>query len=237
MRTLIKEPIFYVYEHWRSDTGQCFWVGKGYGKRAWNLRRRNARHAAIVQELLVSGVDLEVRFFKEGLLEVDALTVEIERIADLRSRGAPLTNVTDGGAGLSGLRHSPETLEKLRARPRRMGWRHTEAAKSKIGKANSIALKGRKNPEHSRKMRGRKQRPEQGSKISIKLKGRPVSAATREKISKAHTGMKRPPITRERLRVSHLGKRPSEQTRAKMRAAHLDRWSRIRKQEAQLCLL
>jgi len=33
---------FYVYEHWRSDTGACFYVGKGRGdgcrKTAYNLR-------------------------------------------------------------------------------------------------------------------------------------------------------------------------------------------------------
>lgn len=31
---------FYVYEHWRPDTGVCFYVGKGKEKRAWDMKRR-----------------------------------------------------------------------------------------------------------------------------------------------------------------------------------------------------
>ena len=43
--------IFYVYEHVRPDTGVCFYVGKGKGKRAWNMKDRNAHHRAIQSKL------------------------------------------------------------------------------------------------------------------------------------------------------------------------------------------
>ena len=106
---------FYVYEHWRPDIGQCFWVGKGHDDRAYCLRR-NFHHGNVVRMLRTLGLKAEVRFVQVGMDEVSALTLEIERIAYWRSVGAPMTNYTDGGEGVVGLKHSEEARAKIKAK-------------------------------------------------------------------------------------------------------------------------
>lgn len=36
--------LYYVYEHWRLDKDECFYVGKGRGNRAYKMRDRNRFH-------------------------------------------------------------------------------------------------------------------------------------------------------------------------------------------------
>ena len=38
---------FYVYEHWRPDRDECFYVGKGKGGRANVMYGRNRHHEAV----------------------------------------------------------------------------------------------------------------------------------------------------------------------------------------------
>lgn len=114
------QPIFMVYEHWRPDTGVCFYVGKGHGNRAWSLKHRNRRHVGIQKKLEVQGLKFEVRIIQDGLVEADALALEIERIALYPAEN--LANMTKGGDGCSGYRHGPEFLEKVRARATGNSW-------------------------------------------------------------------------------------------------------------------
>lgn len=95
--------IFYVYEHWRLDRDECFYVGKGKGNRAYNMRDRNAHHRAIMEKLSREGSGMEVRMVATGLTEDEAFALEVERIAFWRAAGADLANKTNGGEGTSGL--------------------------------------------------------------------------------------------------------------------------------------
>lgn len=107
---------FYVYEHWRPDKNECFYVGKGRtgrGSRANNFHHRNKWHLAINAKLIRAGLSIEVRFVAERLSEDDAFHLEIERIAHWRSLGVMLSNITDGGEGFSGGRHSTESKGKI----------------------------------------------------------------------------------------------------------------------------
>ena len=94
---------FYVYEHWRLDRDECFYVGKGKGKRAYRMRDRNPHHCAIMNKLSRDGSGMEVRMVATGLTEEDAFSLEVERIAFWRKVGADLANLTNGGEGTSGL--------------------------------------------------------------------------------------------------------------------------------------
>jgi hypothetical protein len=94
---------FYVYEHWRLDRDECFYVGKGKNNRAYNMRKRNPHHRAIVEKLKRTGSGVEVRMVATGLSEGDAFSLEVERISFWRSVGVELSNITDGGEGASGL--------------------------------------------------------------------------------------------------------------------------------------
>lgn len=128
--------LFYVYEHWRPDTGECFYVGKGCKQRARDMNRdRSNQHVGIIKDLEAMGLCIEIRLFMGGLTEGEAFAQEKARIEDLRAAGAPLVNIVGteefkarcGSPGekhpLWGKRHSPETRAKqseaAKRRPRR----------------------------------------------------------------------------------------------------------------------
>ena len=94
---------FYVYEHWRLDRDECFYVGKGMKNRAYKMRDRNSHHRAIMAKLSREGSGMEVRMVATGLTEDEAFALEVERIAFWREAGADLANRTNGGEGVSGL--------------------------------------------------------------------------------------------------------------------------------------
>src|SRR5580658_6240831 len=94
---------FYVYEHWRPDRGECFYVGKGHGRRAYDMRRgRNRWHKFLQAKLSALGTAIEIKIIADGLTEAEAFAKEIERIAFWKNDGADLCNLTDGGDGPSG---------------------------------------------------------------------------------------------------------------------------------------
>ena len=94
---------FYVYEHWRLDRDECFYVGKGKDGRAYRMRDRNAHHQAIMAKLSREGSAMEVRMVKTGLTEGEAFSLEIERISFWRGIGIDLANISSGGDGPSGV--------------------------------------------------------------------------------------------------------------------------------------
>lgn len=169
---------FYVYLHCKPD-GTPFYVGKGHGKRARKFSSgRNRHHKSVVQKY---GADQIGVFIFPCESEEEALQDERRHIADLRAAGYVLANVTDGGDGVSGLRHTTTSKEKM--------------AIAKLGKplseAHRLALK-----EASRTM-----------SHSYKV-GRRASDETRARMSKAQAGRKKPPITqshRDSLSRAHLG--------------------------------
>lgn len=179
--------MFYVYEHWRPDRDECFYVGKGRGGRANKMRDRNLHHRAIVKKLSAMGMAVEVRMVATGLDEESAFRIEMERIAFWREAGIDLANKTDGGDGVSGLIMSAEAKAKMSA--------------AKVGKkqdpeavAKRIApLIGRKQPRHAveicaQKRRGRKHSDEAKAKMSAAHLGKVVSQEAREALSAANKG-------------------------------------------------
>lgn len=94
-----------VYAHYRLDTGECFYIGKGTEKRA---RAKDSRN--IIWKRIVAKADRKVVIVERFELEQDALDFEIAMIA----RYAPVANITAGGEGVSGLKHSEQTKEKCR---------------------------------------------------------------------------------------------------------------------------
>ena len=135
---------YYVYEHWRLDRDECFYVGKGKGGRAYSMKNRNRHHQAICAKLNRIGSAFEVRIVASGLSEQESFELECERIVFWRSSGCDLTNLTDGGEGPSGFVHTQATKE-LWSRQRK-GQIVPEDGRIK----RSLALKGRpKTKEHA----------------------------------------------------------------------------------------
>jgi hypothetical protein len=101
---------FYVYEYIRLDTNEPFYIGKGSNER-WKqlVKDRNKYFKNIVKNTPVVVCMLE-----ENLTEKDALATEAWHIWQLRDiQGYWLVNMTDGGDGIAGHKHSNETKQKI----------------------------------------------------------------------------------------------------------------------------
>ena len=173
--------MFYVYEHWRLDKDQCFYVGKGNGHRAYS-KKRNQHWKNIVAKLEREGSAWEVRIVESGLTEQEAFDLEIKRISFWENK-VDLVNMTKGGEGgdtFSGRTHSKETKEKMSISQR--GKSLSQKTKNKI----SLSLIGLKRTEESKS----KQSLAMKNKPSP-LKGRSQSKEHAEKSALSRTGKKR----------------------------------------------
>lgn len=101
--------MFYVYEHIRPDTGMVFYVGKGSKDRYKYFHKRNKYWNKIVNK----AGGFTVKKIIENVDEELALLAEVERINQLRKLGVKLANITDGGEGCVGLRHTQEAKAKI----------------------------------------------------------------------------------------------------------------------------
>jgi len=128
---------FYVYEHWRPDKGECFYVGKGKKNRALYLKQRNKHHAAIQAKLARQGLCVEIKIISHGLTEEEAFNLETKQILFWRADGADLANRTLGGGGISGLVHTKETRKKMSVSQKKRSPRppHSMEVRAKISRA------------------------------------------------------------------------------------------------------
>jgi len=203
---------FYVYVHSRHSNGEPFYVGKGRHARHRETCRRSRHWKNIVAKdggfylsLIARGLDEEFAFLLEG-----------EMIDKYRRLGVKLANVTDGGDGVSGFRHTeeykkgmairmtgykptPETLLKLSVASR--------GNKYSLGRVDSAATIEKRAASN----RGQKRTPEQLQRMSEALKARApfFTPEAKEKMAARMAGNK-----------YLLGHKHSDETKAKMRAAH-----------------
>jgi hypothetical protein len=141
---------------------------------------------------------------QSGISWADAISLEILTIANLRSSGVKLLNMTDGGEGIPNM--SEESLEKLRKKS--TGRLHTPEAKKKM----SDAKKG-KQPWN----KGVPMSDQAKQKLSEKKKG--VSCHTdesRRKISESSLGRTHTEEARRKIGDGHRGKNVSAETRKKL---------------------
>lgn len=213
---------FYVYEHWRLDRDECFYVGKGTGRRAYVFKGRNKYHAAICLKLSRIGSAFEIRIVASGLTEEEAFQLEINRINFWRQSNVELANLAKGGKG--GL----------------AGYALPEEHKKKI----SQTLKGVKKPEGfgeklSHALKGRKASLEQRAKLSLAHKGKkrgPISEATKQKLSALKKGKPFSNTHKEKLREARLrskynpalGHKVSDEAKAVMAEKRRQWWAKKR---------
>lgn len=99
------ENIFYVYLHRRKTDNKVFYVGKGKGRRAFSSSNRNNHWCNTKNK---HGLVVEIVF--DNLSEEDSFQVEIDTILEFKYFGHPLTNMTNGGEGLSGFKWSEDQM-------------------------------------------------------------------------------------------------------------------------------
>lgn len=177
-----------------------FYVGKGHGKRcefhldeAKYYSNRKSLKLNKIRKLMSLGLKPIITKVEENVSDADAIEFECLLIAEMRDIGIPLTNMTEGGDGAKGYKHTEENkrLASERQKNRVMTEEHKQKMrkpKSEEGRANiakarltttyrpseetkrktSEALQGRPSP-----MRGRVQTDEAKAKMSAWRKGRP----------------------------------------------------------------
>ena len=214
------ERVFYVYEHWRPDRDACFYVGKGSGSRAYQMKsNRNARHKRTADKLSRLGMCVEVRLVADAMTESEAFELEIERIAYWKSVGHDLTNQTHGG---DGMRPTEETRAKMRAAHIERWNRPGEREKTRNSTLAAYA-RGRK----PSKPRG-PQKPETIEKRSASMKGKrfPERSEMTKGDRNPFWGKTHTPETLARIAQKKRGSKLSEETKAKMRSAQAVRRAR-----------
>lgn len=217
------DKIFGVYGLFRPN-GQICYIGKGRKNRPSqhfkNPKKHKNKHLGSI--IANAGGALEIQWFVFGVSETEALATEISLIAKIgRGNSGPLVNLTDGGDGVCGLKHSAETKTVL-----------ANLAKGKKYSSETIAkrtakTRGQKMPprsddwkkKRSALMSGRKQSEETKAKIAAALAGRKFSQEAKNKIGDALRGRTHTAQARANMSAAHLGHRISDETKAKMSAA------------------
>lgn len=201
---------YYTYAYLRED-GTPYYIGKGKGDRAFNKKKK---------EIIIPPKQ-RILFLKTNLTEEEAFKHEIYMIAVFGRKDIGtgiLRNLTNGGEGPSGHKHSKEHKNKISLKLKGIkGKPHSEETKRKL----SELVRGSNNPNY-----GKTPSDETRKKISEKNKGKTVSEETRKKISEALKGKKRKPFTNETKRKMserqigeknhNYGKSPSDETKRKM---------------------
>lgn len=164
----------YVYAYLRED-GTPYYIGKGLGNRC------KEKHNVPVPP------DSRIKFIKTNLTDQEAISLEIELIANYGRKDLGtgiLRNRTDGGDGNAGRVMNEETRAKI----------------SSANKGKPSPMKGKKNPGLSKALKGKSQSPEHiaklieirkgkpNPKVSLALKGRPAhnKGKPQERISCPH---------------------------------------------------
>lgn len=117
---------YYVYHLIDPRTNSPFYVGKGRGQRMYSHLRAvlnghnpngNSYLANRIRKILSLGMKFGYRKIVENVSEEDAFNVEVSEIKKYGIRGKGcLCNLTEGGEGVSGLKHTPEQIEANRQR-------------------------------------------------------------------------------------------------------------------------
>jgi hypothetical protein len=218
--------MFYVYEHWRPDMNTCFYVGKGRGKRAFSPHNRNRHWKNIVGKLEAASLSFEVRFIFTELIEDDAFLKEQELILHWRRFGG-LANISDGGEGRTGFKHSEETrlLISIKGKGRTPSEK-TRAllSKSRLGNKNTLGHK--LSEEHKRKISERN-RGENNPNY-----GRVFGIDVRDRMRQAHLGKTLPIEQIEKIVAKNKGKKRSEETKRRLSEAAKAQWDRYRAQKS-----
>lgn len=176
---------FIVYCHLKADIGEVFYVGKGTMRRMKVSNGRSKFWKNIVRK---HGIKYQI--IASNLYEHEALNFEKTLIKCLRDSGSSLCNLTDGGDGVSGYKHTNETRLLL----------------SEINKGSTSYWKGKQmSAEHVKKIsesrKGKKLSPEHIAKVAASKIGKKLSQETKDKIRAKVTGFKHTKETRLKMSV------------------------------------
>ena len=191
----------YVYRHIRLDKNEPFYIGIGTDTKYQRAHSKHSRN--MFWNRVVAKTDYEVEILFDNITKEEAKIKEIEFIAlygkKINKTGI-LTNISDGGDGNS-------------------GGKHTEEAKRKIAESN-------KYKDYSKFDRSFMQTKEYKEKVSKIHKGRKMPDSMRKKVSERMKNRTLSLEQKERLRNLRLGVKMSNETREKMKLSGIKAWQK-----------
>ena len=152
----------YTYAHAKPD-GTIFYIGKGIGRRAYSKNRND------YWKRIVAKYGYKVEILAHWNTEAEALSHEKLLISCIKDMGIELCNLTDGGEGTIGYKHTQEHKNKLK------GNSYGESAWG-------LTFKGKK---HSEESRAKMSYVRIGNKNKL---GAKLSEESKVKISKSKAG-------------------------------------------------
>jgi hypothetical protein len=196
---------FYVYILIDPRNDKVFYVGKGKGNRMYehkkdaiNKRHHNKHLQNKILKILDEGLSIKYDKIFVTEKEEEAFTKEIETILYFGIDN--LCNLTEGGEGSTGYKHTLEALEKMKAFVSKRDWsgeknpnfgggNWTDEAKKKFSEYQKINLLGEKNPFF-----GKNHKENARAKMSEYHSGKILTEEHKNKISENHAfkGKKRP---------------------------------------------
>lgn len=150
---MVSKKSFYAYTHSRPD-GSVFYVGKGFGRRAWNFTHgRNPYHRSIIKKHGAENIIVTV-----FPCESEEAAFELER--KMIAEHPDLANMTEGGEGASGRPISDKTRAAFdAARGRTKTQKMREAASRNLKKVWATNPAMRENAERMAESRRGVKRP------------------------------------------------------------------------------
>jgi hypothetical protein len=180
---------FYIYVHCRPS-GEPFYVGKGYGNRAHYFSYlRNKHHKHVVAKHGKENILVYTRNCKS---ESHAHANEKWMIAWCRAQGFRMTNMTDGGEGVSGWTTPVKLRRKIAIRM--LGNTNSEGNVHSTETREKIAIKltgnknclGKKLPKRSAEHCEKISKNNKGNKYRL---GNKASEETLVKLHESHIGL------------------------------------------------
>lgn len=190
----------YVYMLIDSRNNEPFYVGKGIGSRCYShvkeaiyYPEKRSLKLNKIRSILNDGYEVIIKKVENNVSDLDAIDFECLLISEIRDFKFSLTNMTDGGDGAQGYKHTDEHKQKMKIlfsnrvitdkHRQNMRKPKSEEGRANIAKARltskykpsketkdktSKSLIGRVSP-----MKGRTQSEEAKLKMSIYRKGLP----------------------------------------------------------------
>lgn len=178
--------------------------GKEYIGKTMNMKERMAYHSSgkrltihlAIRKYGIENFQVYCEYFPEKS-EDELFLMEKSMIAQYNTIAPNGYNISEGGRGISGYRHTEETKKIISEKHKGSnnyfyGKKHTQETKDYISSIN----------------RGRVLTLEQRSKISKNTKGVPRTLEVRKKISEKNLGRRANEETRKRISEGHLGQIP-----------------------------
>lgn len=201
----------YVYKHIRLDNNQTFYIGIGSDenyKRAYSKKDRNKHwHNTVnLTEYLVEIISDEWLTWEEAC-EKEKFWIIFYGRADLGT--GSLVNMTDGGDGQYGFKHSEKT--KLVYKVSRKGHKVSDITRKKIKESNI----------------GKKRSEETKLRIKKSKQGKQLSLEHRESISKSQKNRVKSKLERLNISKSLKGKPKSEEHKRKLSKSKMGNTDRL----------